>query len=85
MCAPLRSLPALKNSRWVELVKWLVKSIPLNYCLRSQQILLGKLYYIIPRALINVYFNKVDLDKTLFEQQVYHGTTVELNLRLQGG
>ncbi len=28
---------------------------------------------------------KIDLDKTLFEQEIYHGTTVDLNIRLQGG
>ncbi|XP_028400085.1 uncharacterized protein LOC114523387 [Dendronephthya gigantea] len=35
----------------------------------------------------NVVFgtNKVDLEKTLFQQEIYHGTTVDLNIRLQGG
>ena len=28
---------------------------------------------------------KIDMDKTLFEQEIYHGTTVDLNVRLQGG
>ncbi|CAB4032850.1 uncharacterized protein LOC111347295 isoform X2, partial [Paramuricea clavata] len=28
---------------------------------------------------------QIDLDKSLFDQEIYHGTTVDLNLRLQGG
>ena len=34
---------------------------------------------------VDYFLLKIDMNKTLFDQEIYHGTTVNLELRLQGG